>query len=224
MDLNDMYEDDRSEGYNYFVMEQLEHEQPLISKKSSTNAYSVEREYVNSKAYHDKFERLPVNKEVQEKLYIQAGRLLEFVDGQNEEHLLAINARTGVFIVDNFEREGNAKGTGFNDDEAKKLDTCKDGIILMHNHSLNGRPSAQDLITYLNEERVKVSIIVCHDGTMYGIYDVNSEFPTIFDEYVKQEKYKTNDIEDAKRKAMTKLYTLNDRLSDRHKLFKYEKM
>ena len=230
MDWDDIFDDDRYDDIAHqtdrtkILMEQLELEQPLISKKSCFNAYSVEREYVNSKEYHDKFERLPVNRDVQQKLYIQAGRLLNFVDGQEEERMLAVNARTGEFLVDNFGREGNIKGTGFNNDEAKILDRCKDGIILMHNHSLNGRPSAQDMITYLREERVKVSLILCHDGTMYGIYGVSSKFPSIYDEYLEQERQKTDDLNEAKRLATTHLYLLNEKLGNRHKLFILEKL
>ena len=44
-------------------------EQPLISKKKNIDGYSVERNYINSKEYHDKFQKLPVNKNVQEALF-----------------------------------------------------------------------------------------------------------------------------------------------------------
>lgn len=206
------------------LMEQLELEQPIISKKSHFNAYSVEREFVNSKEYHDKFERLPVNRDVQQRLYVEAGRLLDFVDGQEEERMIAINARTGDFLVDNFDREGSIKGTGFTTEESRVLDECKDGIILLHNHSLNGRPSAQDIFTYLVEDRVKVSLILCHDGTVYGIYGVSSKLPDIYDEYLEQAKQKTNDLDEAKRLATTQMYILNEKLGNKHKLFIVEKL
>jgi hypothetical protein len=207
-----------------FYSEQLDVEQSIISKKTRFNAYSVERDYVNSKEYHDKFERLPVNRDVQQKLYTEAGRLLEFVDGQEEERLLAVNARTGDFLVDNFDRQGSIKGTGFTVEEASVLDSCRDGIILMHNHSLNGRPSAQDMLTYLSEEKVKISLILCHDGTVYGIYGVNLKFPSIYAEYLEWEKQKTDDLDEAKRLATTQLYLLNEKLGNRHKLFIVEKL
>ena len=44
-------------------------EQALISKKQRGNAFSVERDYVNSYAFRRKFERLPVNRDVQQVLY-----------------------------------------------------------------------------------------------------------------------------------------------------------
>lgn len=204
------------------LMEQLEMEQPIISKKSHTNAYSVEREYVNSKKYHDKFERLPVNKIVQQRLYLEAGRLLDFVDGQEEERLIAVNARTGDLLVDNFNRKGDIKGTGFTAKEAVALDDCKDGIVLLHNHSLNGRPSAQDLLTYLKEEKIKLSLVLCHDGTVYGIYEVNSLFPEIYNEFLERAKLKTKEkriTDEVKRLATTQIYIFNEKLSKRHKLF-----
>jgi hypothetical protein len=239
MDLDDFFDDDKYSNRNddnvaqsksdltdvaSLLVEQLDLEQSMISKKSHFNAYSVERNFVNSKEYHDKFERLPVNRDVQQRLYTEAGRLLDFVDGQEEERLLAINARTGDFLVDNFNREGNIRGTGFTADEARKLDECRDGIILLHNHSLNGRPSAQDMLTYLNEERVKVSLILCHDGTVYGIYEVSAKFPQIYEDYLEKAKVKTDDLDEAKRLATTQMYLLNEKLSNRHKLFVVEKL
>lgn len=92
-------------------------------------------------------------------------------------------------------------------------------IVLMHNHSLNGRPSAQDIMTYLHEERVKLSLIICHDGTIYGIYGVHSKFPQLYEDYLNQSKNQTANIDEAKRLATTKLYQLNEKLSNRHQLF-----
>lgn len=199
--------------------EQLDLEQALIHKKDKHNAYSVERAYINSKLYHDKFENFPVNKEVQQSLYREAGRLLNFVDGQEQERMLVINARTGAFVVDNFDRDGDMYKTGFNGEEYQKILDCPDNIIVMHNHSLNGRPSAQDLISYLKEEKVKLSLILCHDGSVYGIFDVQPEVEAIYEMYLNEVKTKTASVEEAKRLATTKLYILNDKLGKKQKLF-----
>lgn len=199
--------------------EQLDLEQALICKKDTHNAYSVERAYINSKAYHDKFEKIPVNREVQQSLYREAGRLLDFVDGQEQERMLVISARTGEFVVDNFERNGDMYKTGFTTEEYKKVLECTDNVIILHNHSLNGRPSAQDLITYLQEEKVKISLILCHDGTVYGIYGVSTEIKQIYEMYLEEAKAKSIADDMAKRVATTKLYELNDRLGKNHKIF-----
>lgn len=217
MDWNDLL---NNKGHDsFFDEEQLELEQPLISKKQFLNAYSVERKYVNCKEFHNKFEMLPVNRDVQQALYIQAGRLLEKVDGYEQEYMLAINARTGEFLVDNFGRLGDIKGTGFNEAEMAAIENCSDNIILMHNHSLNGRPSAQDLLTYLKEDNLKLSLIVCHDGTIYAICNVHPKLEEIYEQYKSDLKEHIVDNEMVKRLATTKLYKLNERLSERHKIF-----
>ncbi|MCM1083049.1 MAG: hypothetical protein NC393_05400 [Clostridium sp.] len=199
-------------------------EQALIPIQNRLNAYSVERDYINSKEYHDKFEKLPVNKTVQQSLYEQAGRLLRFVDGQEEERLIAINARNGAFIVDNLKRSGNIAKTGFKKEEYKKIQQCKDHIIIMHNHSLNGRPSAQDIISYSRDNHIKLSLIICHDGTIYGIYDVKEEFEQIYSEYLNKAKEKTNNINEAKQLATTEIYKLNDKLNNKRKLFEIRRL
>ena len=51
----------------------------------------------------------------------EAGRLLNFVDGQEQERMLVINARTGEFVVDNFDRDGDMYKTGFNVEEYQKI-------------------------------------------------------------------------------------------------------
>ena len=89
----------------------------------------------------------------------------------------------------------------------------------MHNHSLNGRPSAQDLISYLKEEKVKLSLILCHDGSVYGIFDVLPELEDIYTMYFEEVKTKATSVEEAKRLATTKLYILNEKLGKKQKLF-----
>lgn len=228
MNLDDIL-DDEIQNMSEYLHEELKHEQTLISLKKHHNIYSVERNYINSKEYHDKFEKLPVGKEVQESLYIQAGRLLEFVDNFSEEQmgqerLLAINCRTGEFIVDNFDRDGEVYKTSFTDIEAEQINKCKDSIALIHNHSNNVRPSGQDLLAYLKNDKIKLSLIVCHNGKVYGIYAVKKSFEKIYTDLLEKQKEKTSDIEEAKRLATTEIYLLNESLSERHKFFIVENL
>ena len=88
---DDRYDDRVSDRDEKMSMEQLEHEQSLISRKSETNAFSVNRTFVNSIAYHhlyDELKTLQISKPVREGLYREAGRLLEFVDGQEYERMV----------------------------------------------------------------------------------------------------------------------------------------
>ena len=133
--------------------------------------------------------------------------------------MVAIDARTGKFIVDNFAREGRIESTSFTNDEYLQIQKCKNSIVLIHNHSENGRPSAQDLLTYLNDLHIRLSIVACHDGTLYEIRDVKSSFKEIYEEALKRTKKDVSDLKEAKRLTMTKIYIFNDNLPEKQKLF-----
>ena len=229
MDLDDFLydderDDDRDDDFLSFCSNEMDMEQSLIKENSIHNAFSVERDYINSKAYHDKFEKLPINRNVQQSLYQQVGRLLNEVNGKEEEKLFAINARTGDFIVDNFKRPGRSSKTSFNNEEFKLIYDCKDSIILVHNHSFNSRPSIQDLLTFLNEDKIRLSIIACHDGTLYGIYDVNPKLEKIYESCYNKFKDIACNEDEAKKLATTEIYKINNKLGNRHKLFKMEEL
>lgn len=168
-------------------------EQPLISKKMSKNCFTVERNYINSKAYHDKFEKLPVSKNVYERLYIECGRLLNDVDGSDIERMIAINARTGDLIVDNLSREAVSDHTSFNEEEYDCIEKTDEMIILIHNHSYNRPPSGRDIATYAANDIIKLSLIVCHDGDVYAITNAVSEVADIYEMYYKELKEKYDD-------------------------------
>ena len=131
--------------------------------------------------------------------------------------MFAINARTGEFVADNFAKKGEHYSTSFDMTERLKVEKCKDGIILIHNHSENGRPTYKD-ISVLLEKPVKASIIACHDGDIYGIFSVSKNIDVTYNEFLDHRKLQTNDIEIAKSKALSDLYDANDK-SERHRIF-----
>lgn len=222
LDLDDIFDGIMEQGL-YLQHEMLDHE-ALISKKKNRHAYSVNREVVNSKEYHDKFERLPVNKEVQQALYVHAGKLLEFVDNLpidkiDQERLVAVAASNGKLIVDNFNRSGENNKTGFTEEEYDKIKNCRDDIILLHNHSDSDFPSGTDLKTYYESDFVRLSLILGHDGTVYAIYYVSDLFPEQYDKLLKRYSQVTNNKEEAKRLATTAIYRYNETLSESEKVF-----
>lgn len=212
-----------SGNYGDYVAEQIaygksEHEQ-LITRKTEHGTFAVERDYVNSRQYHDKFLNLPVSHDVQERVYKEMGRLLEYVDGRDEERMTVVSARTGEHIVDNFKRTGYTDHTSFTDNEYSKIKAYPGFVILIHNHPYNGRPSARDIISYAGDEHVKMSIVACHDGTLYAVFAARPNVKDIYEELLAFEKERFRDQEYAKYLATTRLYQLNDGLGARHKLF-----
>ena len=162
---------------------------------------------------------MPLPKAVQESAYKQTGRLLDFVDGQGEERLLAIDARTGEFIVDNFNRDGDMYRTGFIGSEKTIIEKCNNNIVLIHNHSLNGRPSGQDLLSFLHLDKVQMSIIACHDGTLFAITHVSPLFEKVYNKFIEDYKHDVQDIQIVKRLAMTDAELYNDKLGKKQKLY-----
>lgn len=210
----------KSKANEWLGQEQILSEQAsMITKKDVGEAWRVNADYINTKAYHDKFEKLDVPSTVKENTYKETIRLLDSVDGIEDEHMIALNARTGDFLVDNLKRKGKATKTSFTSEEYEKIKDCKEKIILIHNHSHNVRPSGTDIVTVAKNEKISKSIIACHDGDVYLIRSVKKEVAQIYQETY-NELRKTFDEDIAKLLATNKLYNANE---TRH-LFKVERL
>jgi hypothetical protein len=196
-----------------------ENEQTLISKKKTSNAFSVNRKLINSKKFRDKFELLPITQEAKNRVYQEVGRLLEFVDGSENEYLVALDYYDGHRIIDNFKREGQPRSTGFTSEEYEHVLQNDAEIIVVHNHSYNGRPSAKDLITFHDNDRIRLSIVACHNGELYVIFNVSDDMISVYNDLLKGEKEIVNDTDLAKRLVMTRLYDFNEKISPKRKLF-----
>jgi hypothetical protein len=189
----------------------MEQEQALISKKGINNGFSVNRKVVNSKLYHDKFAKLKFAKAVTEALYHEAGRLLEKADGNEFEYMIAIDARNGRLVVDNFSRQGLPTRTGFSEEEYQRILDNGSEIIILHNHSYNRMPSGKDIVSFSKNEQIKCSIVLCHDGEVYAIGGAKNNVADIY--YTNYNNFKrTYDDMMAKVLATAVLYETNNSL------------
>ena len=68
-------------------------------------------------------------------------------------------------------------------------------------------------------EKVKISIIACHDGNIHAIYAVTPELEKRYTAHCKKYEAQTGDPVLAKKLAMTNLYQINDDLPRKHKIF-----
>ncbi|MBO5610041.1 MAG: hypothetical protein J5929_06725 [Eubacterium sp.] len=194
-------------------------EQELISKKDEKNIYSVDRLIVNSKLYYDKFMRLPLSATVKDRIVKEAGRLLERVDGTNNEGMIALDKRTGDLIVDNLEREKYENHTSFSDEEYQKIIEANSDIIVIHNHPSGSRPSARDIITYAMADIVVLSVVVGHNGDVYAIFDAKKKVEEVYHSLLKEQKKRFYDNDMAVSFAINALYEMNSRLGKKQKLF-----
>ncbi len=156
---------DRPKGHDK-IASSMRHNEPLVKISKDKNALSVSPK-VNTKAYHDAFEGMPVPKAVAQSAYEQAGRILQKTNGTQHEHLAAINARTGELLADNLDMPAHDGKTGFTKTQHDHVTACQDGAVLVHNHPGSKPPSFRDIMTAAMEPNVKGSVVAGHDGTVW---------------------------------------------------------
>ena len=148
------------------TMTSMRHEEPLVKISKENNSLSISPR-VNTKAYHDAFDDMPIPKSVSQSAYEQAGMILQKADGTQKEYLVAINARTGSVVADNTDIPAKDKKTGFTNAQSNAVNSCPDGVILIHNHPGSKPPSYRDIITATTEQNIRYSIVVGHNGDVW---------------------------------------------------------
>ena len=190
--------------------EKIEQEEDFkISKKNTSNGFSVNRGFVNSKKYHDQFDGLTEHKPANESVYQQAKRILEDRDGKDTERMAIIDARTGELLTDNLSiGEDSHFKTGLSLEEYQKTKESGKQFIILHNHPSSTRPSITDILTFWKEEKAVASGVVGHDGTVYIITDVNRKIPLdkLYEMYYYSYKELGYDVDMARLKATNDIY------------------
>lgn len=136
-----------------------------ISRSSQVNDFTVNRQFINSKKYHDKFSFLPFSKQTQESLYQSAMKILNHRQATQFEDLYAIDYRTGFCVASNSSHQVPLH-TGFERNDYQKILSYNQALILLHNHPASTRPSFTDIRTLSHERLVKSSLIIGHDGSL----------------------------------------------------------
>ena len=181
-----------------------------ITKKDGerTNS-SVNRDFVNSKEYHDKFEGLTKHKAVNESIYQEAMRMLEHRDGTPFEDMVLIDARTGKFIVGNMDSKVVGR-TGLTKKQFSILSKHKGDAIIVHNHPNSSRISYKDILTMHRNENISAIVAVGHDGSIQIVSALDRKIPI---DKLWEMVYNDNvgvygDKKLAEHKALTTLYDL----------------
>lgn len=175
-----------------------------ITKKNENNDFSVNRELVNSKEYHDKFANITKHKAANESIYQEAMKMLEHRDGTELEDIVALDARTGKVIVNNTLSTQIGK-TGFTRQQYEEFLKHEGEVIILHNHPNSSRLSYTDISTLFKNEKVVGGVAVGHDGSVHSITNLakNVDVDRLWNETY-------NDIIDrVKNKRLAEHYTLD---------------
>ena len=199
----------------------LEHDETtFVSEKDysgddMSELRAVNRSLVNTKAYHDKFDKVQIGKKAREAAYQTAMKMLEHRDGTDCEDIAAINLRTGEIIAFNTSATKPGK-SGFTEDEYRRIVDSKAEILIVHNHPNSSRLSYKDLKTMFQFDFVKMEMAVCHNGDINLAYDPDRNFDI---ESYYQRAY--NDFKEIYGKKQSELFA-TDKLYD-SETFKYER-
>ena len=199
----------------------LEHDETtFVSEKDysgddMSELRAVNRSLVNTKAYHDKFDKVQIGKKAREAAYQTAMKMLEHRDGTDCEDIAAINLRTGEIIAFNTSATKPGK-SGFTEDEYRRIVDSKAEILIVHNHPNSSRLSYKDLKTMFQVDFVKMEMAVCHNGDINLAYDPDRNFDI---ESYYQRAY--NDFKEIYGKKQSELFA-TDKLYD-SETFKYER-
>ena len=198
------------EWYKAFVDDdtklKLQLKQPKISKNVAKNSYSVNRELVNSKVYHDKFDDLTTHKTTNEALHKEAITILEHRNNTDFEDLAVFDYKTGNLIVKN-DKSDKSGATGLTKEQYDKVKAYIGEKVLLHNHPNSSRPSYTDIKTVFDNEDIIKSVIVGHEGNVFIISDMNRKcnieemYKQMYNEALK--KYQNKDM--AEHDALTLL-------------------
>ena len=190
-------------------------EQTKITEKGlpSTNQYAVNAGFVNSQKYHAEYENKGMRKPAMEQAVEYGRQLMEKANGTANEFMVAFDARTGNKIVDNLGRRPGRLQTGFTNSEAQLIIEHEGKIILLHNHPGSKKPSGRDICTMAEHAQVEMSLVTCHNGTVYAITRADPRVVKIYQQYYDDALLKGVDAETAKVMATSDLYQLNDRMN-----------
>lgn len=185
-------------------------QQSAVKDNGINNVYTVNYELINSKKFHDKFEQLPVNKNLREQLYSSSMEILEKQNGTGNESIFVLDSRTGKELR---KMHGSDKLKG-----KISMDGLEgEKITILHNHPCGGRFSYIDIKSYFERDNIENAVVVGNNGEVHIISDFDRKFniEKFYDLIYDNFKVKYNHKDMAKKKALDAIYG--------KEVFKYEK-
>ena len=170
-----------------------------IKNNGIHNKWTVNYKLVNSKEFHDKFEKMPLNKNLREGLYKNSLEILEKQNGTCHESIVILDSRTGIALK---------KVHGKDDMKAKiSLEGLSDKkITILHNHPEGGRFSYADIKNYFQNVNIDNAVVIGHNGEVHIVYGFDRNFDIV---KFYEERYNKN-IGIYPLKSMAQIKTMND--------------
>lgn len=156
----------------YLKAEQAKVRRPTEAElRNMGEALLVDLRAVNSAAYRNKFDNMPLRRPVRDRLHKEAINTLNITNGTEKEVLTAINARTGEVLGRSKVLHDNR--AVFTQEQFDRLKASGASVVLLHNHPVGGRFSWTDIKTVFANDFIAASVVIGHDGTVRILRDFN---------------------------------------------------
>lgn len=157
----------RMQVHGFRAVNASEKERGISGKHMTrTGENTVNKEYITSREFKDKFKGITGNAKVDQQIYSQAKAQLIHRDGTYGEDLALINGLTGSIEGSQFNSKTNA-GVDYNSSLNRAISSNPPySLISIHNHPTNNPPTGSDLVSNATH-KYKLGVVVTHDGRVF---------------------------------------------------------
>lgn len=162
----------------------------------------VNKTYIESGEYRNKFDKISDNKDVSRVLYTKAKEMLYHRSGTKFEDMYWIDGKTGEIVLSSLNQK--RESAIFYTKRIKRAIRGKSDLIAMHTHPQSLPPSDADFNSAFYHGYSK-ALVLCHDGRVFQYYAREPVNGALYDMYV--QRYSNIGLSefDAQIKALEKL-------------------
>lgn len=162
----------------------------------------VNKAYIESGEYRNKFDKISDNKEVSRVLYAKAKEMLYHRSGTKFEDMFWINGKTGEIVASALDEKNES--TVLYTESINKAIIGKSNLIAMHTHPQSMPPSDADFNSAFLYGYSK-AVVLCHDGKVFQYIAGEPINGTLYDMYVQEYFSRGLSKFDAQIKALEKI-------------------
>ncbi len=145
----------------------------------------VNKTYINSGEYRNKFDKITDNKDVNRVLYQKAKEMLLHRSGTLFEDMYWIDATSGKIVASELNSKAEQKIIYSNSTKSKLSKLKEETLITLHSHPASFPPSISDFNS-IYQYKYKIGLIVCHDGKIFKYTSKQKISEKLFELYVSQ--------------------------------------
>ena len=161
----------------------------------------VNKAYIESGAYRRKFDSVVDDQKIARVLYEKAKEMLYHRSGTRVEDMYWIDGDTGDVIAKIIDQPSDITQHVIYTDAVRKAIERYDNIITLHNHPASMPPSPDDFNSYF-QKKYNISLVLCHDGTIFQYESFQMLNEGIYDLYIKKYLLRGYTERDAQLKAL----------------------